>query len=140
MRGVAAETRTFPWYLNSAMGLLGIGGFFNAIGGIVLLLEKDPPHSTAQNIGAALAVVVGIAAIAAAGGMNARHAWGWILGVIVSEIVVMSGVLALKGPSGGLAAAATILIGILLIGALLLPKSRELLWRTPPRPDAADAT
>jgi hypothetical protein len=140
VRGVAGDDKSFPWYLNGAMGLLGIGGFFNAIGGIVLLLEKDPPHSTPQNIGGALAIVVGIAAIAAAGGMNARHAWGWLLSVVVSAIVVMSGILALKGPSGGLAAAATILIGILLLAALLLPKSRELLWRTPPRPDEADAS
>jgi hypothetical protein len=27
-----ADRRTFPWYLTSAMGVLGIGGLFNAIG------------------------------------------------------------------------------------------------------------
>jgi hypothetical protein len=140
VRDVAGGDRTFPWYLNSAMGVLAIGGFFNAMGGIVTLLEKDPPHSTPQRIGAALAVVVGIAAIVAAGGMNARHAWGWLLGVVVSAIVLLSGVLALNGASAGLAAAATVLIGILLLVALLLPGSRRLLWRTPARPDEADAS
>jgi uncharacterized membrane protein (UPF0136 family) len=140
VRGVARGDRTFPWYLNSAMGVLGIGGFFNAIGGIVVLLEKDQPHSTPQNIGAALAIVVGIAAIAAAGGMNAGHAWGWRIGVVVSAIVVVSGVLALNGPSAGLAAALTILIGILLLVALLLPGSRQLLRPAPPRPDEADVS
>src|SRR6187397_736370 len=94
---LAVYRRTFPWYLTSAMGVLGIGGFFNAIGGIVVLLEKDQPHPTTQSIGAAAAIVVGIAAIAAAGGMNAGHAWGWLLGVVVSAIVVASGVLALNG-------------------------------------------
>ena len=138
MRHVAADRRTFPWYLTSAMGVLGIGGFFNAIGGIVVLLEKDQPHSMAQSVGAAAAIVVGIAAIAAAGGMNAGHAWGWLLGVVVSAIVVASGVLALSGASAGLAAVMTILIGILLLVALLLPRSREPWQRTPPRPDEAD--
>ena len=140
MRHVAADRRTFPWYLTSAMGVLGIGGFFNAIGGIVVLLEKDQPHSTTQSIGAAAAIVVGIAAIAAAGGMNAGHAWGWLLGVVVSAIVVASGVLALNGASAGLAAVLTILTGILLLVALLLPRSREQWRRTPARPDEADAS
>jgi hypothetical protein len=140
VRDVAADRRTFPWYLTSAMGVLGIGGFFNAIGGIVVLLEKDQPHSAVQNIEAALAIVVGIAAIAAAGGMNAGHAWGWLVGVIVSAIVVASGVLALSGASAGLAAVMTILIGILLLVALLLPRSREPWRRTPARPDEADAS
>jgi hypothetical protein len=140
VRDVAADRRTFPWYLTSAMGVLGIGGFFNAIGGIVVLLEKDRPHSAAESIGAALAVVVGIAAIAAAGSMNAGYAWGWLLGVIVSAIVVVSGVLALGGASAGLAAALTILIGILLLAALLLPRSREPWRRAPARPDEADAS
>jgi len=140
VRDVAADKRTFPWYLTSAMGVLGIGGFFNAIGGIVVLLEKDQPHSTTQSIGAAAAIVVGIAAIAAAGGMNAGHAWGWLLGVVVSAIVVASGLLALNGASAGLAAVVTILVGILLLVALLLPRSREPWRRTPARPDEADAS
>jgi len=58
----------------------------------------------------------------------------------VSAIVVASGVLALNGPSAGLAAGLTILIGILLLVALLLPRSRELLRPTPARPDEADAS
>jgi uncharacterized membrane protein YtjA (UPF0391 family) len=58
--------------------------------------------------------------------------------VVVSAIVVASGVLALSGASAGLAAVMTILIGILLLVALLLPRSREPWQRTPPRPDEAD--
>jgi hypothetical protein len=46
--------------------------------------------------------------------MNAGHAWGWLLGVVVSAIVVASGLLALNGASAGLAAVVTILVGILL--------------------------
>jgi len=139
VRDVAGADRSFPGYLNSAMGVLAIGGFFVAVGGVTTLIANYRVASTAEIAGYALAVVIGVAAIAAAGGMNAGHAWGWLIGTIVSGLVIASGVAALISPSTGFGAVVWTLAGILLIAALLAPASRAMLRPPPPRPDPADA-
>ena len=134
MRRVGRTDDDKPWYLNSAMGLLGIGGFV-AIGAVQALVTKGQLSSTGGKAGAAISLVVGTAAIIGAGGMNAGRAWGWLVGVIVSSLIVAAGVIALAGASRGLGAALTLLSGILLVLAFLLPGSRAILRPTPPRPD-----
>jgi hypothetical protein len=126
------------WYLSAAIGALVIGGFFVAVGAVQALVTKDQLSSNEAKVSAWIALVVGVAAIAGAAGMNGGRAWGWLVGVIVSSLIVLAGVVALAGASRGLGAALTLLTGILLLIALLLPGSR-VIWRTtPPRPDETD--
>ena len=135
MRRVGRANKGYPWYLNSAMGVLAIGGFFVAVGAVQALVTRDQVSSTGETAGAALALVVGVAAIVGAGGMNAGQAWGWLVGVIVSSFILAAGIVALASSSRGLAAVLTLLTGILLLVALLLPGSRAIMQGAPPRPD-----
>ncbi len=135
MRRVGRANKGFPWYLNSAMGVLAIGGFFVAVGAVQALVTKDQVSSTGETAGAVTALVVGVAAIAGAVGMNAGRTWGWLVGVIVSSFIVVAGVVSLVSASRGLAAVLTLLTGILLLVPLLLPGSRAILRPAPPRPD-----
>jgi hypothetical protein len=135
VRRVGRANKAFPWYLNSAMGVLAIGGFFVVVGAVQALVTKDQLSSTGETAGAATALVVGVAAIAGAVGMNAGRAWGWLVGVVVSSFIVVAGVVSLASASRGLAAALTLLTGILLLVALLLPGSRSIMRRAPQRPD-----
>jgi hypothetical protein len=104
------------------MGLLGIGGFFVAVGAVQALVTKGQLASTGATAGAAISLAVGVGAMVGAGGMNAGRAWGWLVGVIVSSIIVAAGVVSLASASRGLGAALTLLTGILLVLALLLPE------------------
>jgi hypothetical protein len=140
VRRVTRKDIATPWYLNAAMGLLGIGGFFMVVGALQALATKGQLATTAGKVGAAISLVVGIAAIVAAGGMNAGRAWGWLVGVIVSSLIVVAGIVAIASPSRGLGAVLTLLIGILLVVAFLLPGSRVLMRPMPPRPDEADGS
>jgi len=134
-----ADDPTSPWYLNSAMGVLGIGGFLVALNAVTSVFATPRDASAVEIAGGVFSLVLGVGGIAAAGGMNAQQAWGWLTGVIVSGLVIATGVVAVRAPSGVLAAAIWIVVGISLLAALLAPPSREMLRRPPPRrPDVAD--
>jgi hypothetical protein len=135
VRRVGRANKGYPWYLNSAMGVLAIGGFFVAVGAVQALVTNDQGSSTDDRAGAALALVVGVAAIVGAGAMNAGRAWGWLVGIIVSSVILALGIVALASPSRGLAAIFTLITGILLVVALLHPVSRAIMRGAPPRPD-----
>jgi hypothetical protein len=132
---VGRKDNETPWYLSAAIGALVIGGFFVAVGAVQVFVTKGQLSSAEAKGSAAIAFVVGVAAIASAGGMNAGRAWGWLVGVIVSSIIIAAGVVALASASRGLGAALTLLTGILLLIALLLPRSRAIIRPTPPRAD-----
>jgi hypothetical protein len=127
-----------PWFLSAAIGALVIGGFFVAVGAVQALVTKGQLSSNEAKVSAWIALVIGVAAIASAGGMNAGRAWGWLVGVLVSSLIIAAGVVALASASRGLGAAFTLLTGILLLVALLLPRSRAIFRPTPPRADEAD--
>ena len=136
---MAEDNRTFPGYLNTAMGLLGFGGLFMMVGAVSTLTTKGATRSTLQTVGFALAFFIEAGGVVSAGGMNARRAWGWVVGIVVSALFTASAALALLGSAASLGEILALLAGVFLLVVLLLPASRALVRPAPPRPDEPDA-